>query len=72
MEKRYLTFNELAFYIGVAVKTLRNWKTSTPERLPPHVELPSDGVHDIWRFDVVEVDAWMRRKRNGNEQAVGL
>ena len=70
MEKRYLTFNELALYIGVAVKTLRNWKTNSPERLPPHIELPSDGVRDMWRFDIVDVDAWMHGNRN--EQAVGL
>ena len=70
MEKRYLTLIELAKYIGVAVGTLRNWKIYSPGKLPPHVEIPTDGAHDLWRFDVVEVDEWMHSSRN--EQAVGL
>ena len=70
MEKRYLTLIELASYIGVAVGTLRNWKIYSPEKLPPHVELPTDGVQTLWRFDIREVDEWMHRPRN--EQAVGL
>lgn len=69
MEKRYLSLAELAVYIGIAEKTLRNWKYSRPELLPPHVVIRTGGVYDIWRWDTRDVDAWMHRE---NEQAVGL
>ena len=62
--KRWLTFSDLAAYIGLSLQTLYNWKCSSPEKLPPHVSLPS-GNRDIWRFDVNEVDAWMLRNSNG-------
>lgn len=60
MYKRYFTMNELADYIGVSVKTLRNWKTKSPEKLPPHIDLSFGGKYDRWRFDSEVVDAWMR------------
>lgn len=67
MEKRYLTLIELAKYIGVAVGTLRNWKIYSPEKLPPHVEIRTDGVNDLWRFDILEVDAWMHGEKTNKE-----
>ena len=70
MPKKYLSLEELAAYIGVAVKTLYNWKSSSPEKLPPHVCIPTGGKREIWRFDVVDVDRWMHGDQE--EQAVGL
>ena len=70
MAKRYLTITELAEYIGVAVKTLRNWKYAHPELLPPHVVIATGGKYDLWRWDTEDVDAWMHRDQQ--EQAVGL
>ena len=64
MEKRFLSMQELASYIGVAYKTLRNWKCSNPGRLPPHIAIAS-GKYDTWRFDIAEVDAWMLRNSLG-------
>lgn len=71
MPRRYLTLTDLADYIGVSVKTLRNWKTSAPEKLPPHIDISFGGKYDKWRFDSEEVDAWMR-SMTSVEQAVGL
>lgn len=59
MEKRYLSMKELAEYVGLALQTLYNWKSTTPEKLPPHISLPTSGKRDLWRFDVIDVDAWM-------------
>ena len=70
MSKRYLNFKELSEYIGIAEKTLRNWKYMHPELLPPHVIIATCGKYDIWRFDKEEVDVWMHRETV--EQAVGL
>ena len=71
MARKYLTLKELGAYIGVAPKTLRNWKTSSPEKLPPHIDISFGGKYDKWRFDSEAVDAWMA-DHNTHEQAVGL
>ena len=65
MTKRWLTFSDLAAYLGLSLQTLYNWKCSDPGKLPPHVSLPSGGKYDKWRFDVTEVDAWMARNSIG-------
>ena len=67
MYRRYMTLTELADYIGLSVKTLRNWKTNSPEKLPPHIDLTFDSKHDIWRFDSVVVDEWMAEKNTGRQ-----
>ena len=59
MSKRYMTFAELGSYIGVATKTLRNWKSSAPHKLPPHVAVSVGGTYDSWRFDSEAVDKWL-------------
>ena len=59
MGKTYLDMNGLAAYIGLSVKTLRNWKTSNPEKLPPFINVACGGKHDRLRFDVEAVDAWI-------------
>lgn len=64
-ERRYLSMKDLAEYIGLSFKTLRNWKCTDPGKLPPHVSLPSGGKYDKWRFEVSEVDAWMARNSIG-------
>ena len=70
MAKRYLNIKELGEYIGISEKTLRNWKYSHPELLPPPVIIATCGKYDIWRWDTEDVDAWMHRQQH--EQAVGL
>jgi len=72
MYRKYMTFAELADYIGVAVGTLRNWKTYSPEKLPPHIDLSFGGKRDRWRFDSVAVDAWLADLHNIADKAVGL
>ena len=65
MHRRYMTLKELAEYIGYAEKTLRMWKTYSPEKLPPHIDLSFGGKHDIWRWDSEVVDEWMHRLNGG-------
>ena len=69
--RRYMTLTELAAYIGVAVITLRKWKSEHPEKLPPHIDISFGGKYDKWRFDSEVVDAWMRNL-NRFDKAVGL
>lgn len=57
--KTYMDMNSLAAYLGVAVKTLRNWKCSAPHKLPPHVSISTGGKYDKWRFDSEAVDKWL-------------
>ena len=39
MARRYMSMSQLADYLGVAVVTLRKWKASRPDKLPPHIDL---------------------------------
>lgn len=65
--RRYMTLKELADYIGLSVGTLRNWKTYSPEKLPPHIDLGIGRKYDSWRFDSVVVDEWMAEKNTGRQ-----
>ena len=67
MHRKYMTLTELADYIGLSVGTLRNWKTYSPEKLPPHIDLTFDAKRDVWRFDSVVVDEWMAEKNTGRQ-----
>lgn len=69
--RRYMTLTELAQYIGVAVITLRKWKASRPDKLPPHINLSGGGRYDKWIFDSETVDRWLAGF-SSEEQAVGL
>lgn len=60
IEQRWLSLSDLASYLGVSCKTLRNWKSKDPGKLPPSVSVGS-GKYDKLRFDVAEVDAWLAR-----------
>lgn len=62
MGKKYLTIDELAEYIGLSARTLRNWKYSRPDLLPPHVAIDTGGRKKHWRWDTEAVDQWMHRE----------
>ena len=71
MGRRWLSLNDLADYMGVSVKTLRNWKTTDPGKLPPHVDVNFGGKYAKLRFDSEAVDAWLL-SMNGNDKGVAL
>ena len=52
MEKRYLTIDETAVYTGFAVKTLYKWSRRGM--------MPCSKVGRILRFDVIEIDKWIK------------
>ena len=66
MGTRYMSLMELAKLIGLAPKTLRNWKYSDPSKLPPHIVIKS-GHRDLLRFDVEKVERWLHD--NGRQGA---
>lgn len=65
MHRRYMNIAQLAEYLGLSEKTLRNWKTYSPEKLPPHIDLSFGGKRDVWRFDSEVVDEWLRNLNGG-------
>lgn len=64
MGTRYMSLMELAKLIGLAPKTLRNWKYSDPSKLPPYKVIKS-GTRELLRFDVSEVERWLNNGRQG-------
>lgn len=62
LDRNYLTLEQTARLIGLAPKTLRNWKYSAPSKLPPHKVIKS-GSRDLLRFDPTEVERWLQNSR---------
>lgn len=60
----YLTLEQTANLIGLAPKTLRNWKYSDRSKLPPYKVIKS-GKRELLRFDVSEVERWLNNGRQG-------
>jgi len=55
-EKRPWTAQDVAAYLGVTPKTVRNWVT---RRQVPHIKLVSGAV----RFMKVDIDKWMASQK---------
>lgn len=52
--KRLLTVEETAEYLGIAEQTVRNWASTG--------KLPKVRVHGCLRFDVRALDAWIAER----------
>ncbi len=52
MTKRYLSPKELSEYLGISLQTIYEW---TSQRKIPFVKLSR-----LVKFDVAEIDAWMK------------
>ena len=62
LESKFMTLEETASFLGLATKTLRNWKYSDPKKLPPHVVIKS-GTRELLRFNREEVISWLNNGR---------
>jgi excisionase family DNA binding protein len=56
MEQRYLSVSEVAAYTGLGQQTIYKWAEAGT--------FPGAKVGRIWRFDRLEVDAFMKGNRN--------
>lgn len=63
MEKRYLSMDEAAEYIGWSWETIRKKVVENPAEIPPFINLGSD-KRRIIRFDINDIDRWMEQKKN--------
>ena len=64
MEKRLLTTEELAHYLGISPKTVRNWRSLG--KIPEDAIVPLAGV----RYDKEAIDEWIRSIKEGKAKPV--
>lgn len=66
MEKRLFTTEELAHYLGVRPKTVRNWRSSG--KIPEEAIVPLAGV----RYDKEAIDEWIRSVKSCKPRPVDV
>jgi len=57
VDQRYLTLQQVSEYIGFSPKTLYTWVEEG--------KIPAYKVGRAWRFDVNEIDTFIKNKYNG-------
>lgn len=65
MEKRLLSTEELAYYLGVSPKTVRNWRSAG--KIPQEAIVPLAGV----RYDKGAIDKWLQEIMTKNPKRFG-
>ena len=66
MEKRLFTTEELAHYLGISPKTVRNWRSSG--KIPEDAIVPLAGV----RYDKDAIDEWIRSIKSQKPKPVDV
>jgi excisionase family DNA binding protein len=56
-QERWLSIGEIAAHLGVNKDSIRNWIKNK--------NLPAHKVGSLWKFQISEVDNWVRN--NGND-----
>lgn len=56
----WLTDKETAFQLGISLRTLQNWRSNEPDRLPPASNIGREGGRPLWRFKQSDVDEFLR------------
>lgn len=59
MENKWLSADEIADHLGISKDTLYAWISNRG--------LPAHRVGRLWKFQVTEVDRWVRSGRAGDE-----
>ena len=54
MQDRWLSVEEIAYYLGVSRDTVYGWVGKT--------DMPAHKVGRLWKFKTDEIDAWVRKK----------
>ena len=57
MEKRFVKIDELAQYLGIPKGTLYVWAC--------HKKIPYLKINGCLKFDLIEIDTWLKDKRVG-------
>ncbi len=52
MDKRWLSVDEIAIYLGISKETVYKWI--------PRKHLPAHKAGKFWKFNTKEVDEWVR------------
>ena len=60
MEKRWLSVEEAAAYLGISRETVYKWIER--KRMPAHK------VGRLWKFQAEEIDAWVRQGKAAPEK----
>jgi predicted DNA-binding transcriptional regulator AlpA len=62
-EKRLYTTKEAGIYLGMAAKTLENWRPMTPRRGPRWFRLEGGDI----RYDKTDLDAYIEEWKRAEE-----
>lgn len=64
MENKWLSVDEIASHLGISKDTVYAWIASRG--------LPGHRVGRLWKFQLAEVDAWVRSGQAGNDEVTNV
>lgn len=58
----WMTDKEVAARLGISMRTLQNWRSNEPERLPPASNIGRPSGRPLWRFRQGDVEDFLRER----------